>query len=214
MKDLFKSSDLSDTNILLKISKMIGKGNLIIYPTDTVYGLGASISHKSSLDKIYSVKERDNNSPLIALLSDKKYLEKIAIINDLNRDKIEKLIANFWPGGLTIILEKKEIIPSNMVSNGSSIGVRIPELEESIKIIESCGGILATTSANISGEPTPRSYKELGEVIKDRVEIIIEYKEKLKGVESTIIDMRNIPKILRVGHITKIEIEKIIGKVN
>jgi L-threonylcarbamoyladenylate synthase len=101
-----------------------------------------------------------------------------------------------------------------MVSNGTSIGVRVPKLEESIKIIECCGGVLATTSANISGEPSPCSFKELGDTIKDRVEIVIKYQGRLKGIESTIIDMRKTPKILREGHITQIEIEKIIGKVN
>jgi len=100
-----------------------------------------------------------------------------------------------------------------MVSNGSSVGVRIPNHKIAIKIIRSCGGILATTSANISGEPSPRSYDELSEKIKSRVEIVVDDSEELKGIESTIIDMRDTPKILREGHITRIDIEKIIGKV-
>ena len=209
MKNLFKNHNLNYD----KISNMVTNGALIIYPTDTVYGLGASIEVKSSLDKIYKVKERDKTSPLIALLSDKKYVEKIAIINELNRENIEKLIGNFWPGGLTIILDKKKIIPANMVSNGKSVGVRIPYLKLSIKIIEACGGILATTSANISGEPSPKSYNELSEKIKSRVEIVVDNNKISKGIESTIIDMRGIPKILREGHIKRIDIEKIIGKV-
>jgi L-threonylcarbamoyladenylate synthase len=209
MKKLFERSNLNYE----EISNMIANGALIIYPTDTVYGLGASIEVKKALDKIYEVKERAGDSPLIALLSDKKYLEKIAIINEINRKKIDKLIENFWPGGLTIILDKKSIIPPNMVSNGSSVGVRIPNHKISIKIIESCGGILATTSANISGEPSPRSYNELSEKIKSRIEIVVDDDEILKGVESTIIDMRSTPKILREGHITRTVIEKIIGKV-
>jgi len=209
MKKLFGSSNLNYE----EISNMVADGDLIIYPTDTVYGLGASIEMKESLDKIYEVKERDQKSPLIALLSDKKYVEKVAVVNEINRKEIEKLIENFWPGGLTIILDKKRIIPSNMVSNGTSVGVRIPNHKISIKIIESCGGILATTSANISGEPSPRSYEELSEEIKSRVEIVVDDNETPKGVESTIIDMRGTPKILREGHITQIEIEKIIGKM-
>lgn len=209
MKRLFENNNLNYE----EISKMVADGALIIYPTDTVYGLGASIEVKKSLDKVYEVKERDKKSPLIALLSDKKYVKKIAIINDLNREKIEKLIESFWPGGLTIILEKNRIIPSNMVSDGSSVGVRIPDHKISIKIIESCGGILATTSANISGEPSPRSYDELSEKIKSRVEIVVDDNETPKGIESTIIDMRDTPKILREGNITQIDIEKIIGKV-
>lgn len=209
MKKLFESNNLN----YKEISNMIADGALIIYPTDTVYGLGASIEVKKSLDKIYEVKKRTKKSPLIALLSDKKYVEKIAIINEVNRQKIEKLIEIFWPGGLTIILDKKKKIPSNMVSNGSSVGIRVPNHKLAIKIIESCGGILATTSANISGELSPRSYDELSEKIKSSVEIVVDDNETPKGVESTIIDMRSTPKILREGHITRIVIEKIIGKV-
>lgn len=209
MKKLFESNNLNYE----EISNMISNGSLIIYPTDTVYGLGSSIENKEALDKIYTVKNRDKKFPLIALLSDKKYVEKIALINEINREKIKKLMENFWPGGLTIILDKKSIIPSNMVSNGNSIGVRIPNHKISIKIIESCGGILATTSANISGEPSPRSYNELSENIKSKVEIVVDDDGVLKGVESTIIDMRTTPKILREGHIARIVIEKIIGKV-
>ncbi|RUA08519.1 MAG: threonylcarbamoyl-AMP synthase [Fusobacteria bacterium] len=213
MNKIFKNKDLLSEEIINEISALISNGSLIIYPTDTVYGLGASIKNLDSLDKIYKVKERDHSSPLIALISDKKYLEKIAIVNSENKKKIELLIEKFWPGGLTIILEKKEIIPSNMVSNGNSIGIRIPDLDTSLKIIENSGGILATTSANISGEPSPKSYEELSDKIKSKVDIIIEYKKPLKGIESTIIDMRTTPKILREGHIKKIDIEKIIGKI-
>jgi len=214
MGKIIKRDEFYDENKINEISKMVVDGSLIIYPTDTVYGLGATIHNIESIDKIYTVKERSHNSPLIALLSGKKYLEKIAIVNDKNRKKIMKLIDEFWPGGLTIILEKKEIIPSNMVSNGDSVGVRIPDHEIALKLIENCGGILATTSANISGENTPKNFDDLSDRIKSRVDILIEDRTPLKGVESTIIDMRETPIILREGHIIREEIEKIIGKVN
>jgi L-threonylcarbamoyladenylate synthase len=213
MRKLFKNDELNNEIKMNNLAEMVLNGSLIIYPTDTVYGLGATIYNKESLDKIYAVKERNHDSPLIALLSDKKYLDKITIINEKNREKIMKLIDKFWPGGLTIILDKKEVIPSNMVSNGNSVGVRIPNHKVALEIIEKCNGILATTSANISGEDSPKSYEKLSERIKSRVEIIVEDKSPLKGRESTIIDMRDIPKILREGYIIRKDIEKIIGKV-
>jgi len=85
MKKVFENNNLNYE----EISNMVSDGALIIYPTDTVYGLGASIDKEKSLDKIYKVKERDKTSPLIALLSDKKYVEKISIISEFNREKIE-----------------------------------------------------------------------------------------------------------------------------
>ena len=136
------------------------------------------------------------------------------MINEKNRDKINKLIQAFWPGGLTIILESKKIVPPIMISNGKTVGVRMPDHETALKIIESAGGILPTTSANISGEATPRSYEELDEKFKCRVDITVDGGKCPIGTASTIIDMssENI-KILREGAISQSKIENIIGKI-
>lgn len=212
-----KNNKLFDENNinLEEIKKEIRNDALIIYPTDTVYGLAGSIDSIKAINNIYKAKERNFNSPLIALISEFKYIEKIAKIKTENYEKIKKLTEKFWPGALTIILEKKEIIPDIMVSNGNTIGIRIPNLDLSIKIIEACGGILPTTSANISGEPSPKSFSELTNTIKDRVDILVDAGPCKLGEVSTIIDMTtNIPKILRLGAISKNQIEKIIGEVN
>lgn len=199
---------------LEEIKEAINNDALIIYPTDTVYGLAGSIDSIKAINNIYKAKERNFNSPLIALISDFKYIEKIANIKTNNYEKVKKLTEKFWPGALTIILEKKEIIPSIMVSNGNTIGIRIPNLDLNIKIIEACGGILPTTSANISGEPSPKSFLELSEKIKERVDILVDAGPCKLGEVSTIIDMTaNIPKILRLGAINKNQIEEIIGEV-
>ncbi|MBC2856007.1 threonylcarbamoyl-AMP synthase [Cetobacterium sp. 2A] len=196
-----------------KIKEEIFQGSLIIYPTDTVYGVGGNIDSLESIKKIYSAKERNFNSPLIALVSKKENVEKIAYIEEENREKVEKLMEIFWPGGLTIILRKKDIIPEIMVSNGKTVGVRMPDYKISLQIIEAVGGIMPTTSANISGEKTPRSFDEVSKIFLDRVEIAVNCGMTPVGNESTIIDMStNNPKILREGAISKIEIEKVIGK--
>ena len=183
-----------------KIGKLLKEGNLIIYPTDTVYGVGGIIESDESIAKIYKAKERSFKSPLIVLVSD--------------ISKIEKLIKEFWPGGLTIILNKKDNVPDIMVSGGKTVGVRMPNLDTALKIIEAAGGLLPTTSANISGETTPRSYDELSEEFKERVEILVDGGRCPIGNASTIIDMSDKPKILRTGAISIEDIEKIIGKLN
>lgn len=198
----------------LKIGEELKKGKLIVYPTDTVYGIGGVITNEETIKNIYKAKDRSFSSPLIALVSDIQKIEKIAIIRDENRDKIEKLIKKFWPGGLTIILESKEIVPPIMISNGKTVGVRMPDHEIALKIIESAGGILPTTSANISGEITPRSYDELDEKFTNRVDIVVDGGKCPIGTASTIIDLSSSDiKILREGAISKEEIEKIIGKI-
>ena len=208
-----KISDISNGKWSL-LSQEIKKGSLIIYPTDTVYGLGAIVTNEQSINNIYLAKSRSFTSPLIALLSSVDKVEEVATISDENREVLEKLAHAFWPGALTVILKRKEHIPSIMVSGGDTIGVRIPNLDLAIKIIDLAGGILATTSANISGESTPKSYNELSEAIKSRVDILVDGGECKLGEASTIIDLTSdVPKILRNGAISTDEITKIIGRV-
>ena len=147
------------------------------------------------------------------LVSDVEKIEEIAYIEEKSRDAIRKLITNFWPGGLTIILKKKEWVPNIMTADGDTVGVRMPALDVALEIIKSAGGLLPTTSANISGETTPRAYEELSEKFKERVDIIVDGGKSPLGTESTIIDMSDKPKILRVGAISIEDIEKVIGKM-
>ena len=196
------------------LSQRIKSGELIIYPTDTVYGLGAIISNEESINNIYFAKSRSFNSPLIALLSSVDKVDEVAEVSVEYRELLNKLAKAFWPGALTVILRKKDYIPEIMVSGGNTIGVRIPNLDLAIKIIDLAGGVLATTSANISGEPSPKSYEELSEAIKSKVNLLIDGGKCKLGEVSTIIDLtKKVPKILRKGAITTEEIEKIIGKV-
>lgn len=197
----------------LEIEKFLKAGELIIYPTDTVYGIGGIISSKDTIKNIYKAKERSFKSPLIVLVSDIEKIEEIAYIEEKNREAIKKLITNFWPGGLTIILKKKEWVPNIMTADGDTVGVRMPALDVALEIIKSAGGLLPTTSANISGEKTPRAYEELSEKFKERVDIIVDGGKSPLGTESTIIDMSDEPKILRLGAISIEDIEKVIGKI-
>lgn len=196
------------------LKKEILDGKIIIYPTDTVYGLGSVITNEKSLENVYKAKTRNFSSPLIALISSVKYVEKIALLGEKEKELVEKLAKKFWPGALTIILNKKNEIPSIMVSGGNTVGLRVPDLDLALSIIELAGGVLATTSANISGKASPRSYDELSQAIKDRVDLLVDGGECKIGEASTIIDLTTtIPRIVREGAISSKEIEKIIGRL-
>lgn len=212
---MYKMEKIYNTDNInfLEIKDLLQKGKLIVYPTDTVYGVGGIINSEETIKNIYKAKERSFESPLIVLLSDVKKIEEIAYIPNKNRELVEKLIAKFWPGGLTIILKKKEWVPDIMTANKDTVGLRMPALDMALDIIKSAGGLLPTTSANISGESTPRSYDELSEIFKKRVDILVDGGSSPIGEESTIIDMTDIPKILRVGAISVKDIEKVIGKI-
>ncbi|MGL4687158.1 MAG: L-threonylcarbamoyladenylate synthase [Fusobacteriaceae bacterium] len=208
---LFKLADLDAE----QMTEFFKNDSLIIYPTDTVYGIAGRIDSKNALGKIYAVKSRAFSSPLIALISNHSLIDKIAIVDLDKKNILEKLIKSFWPGSLTIILRKKDFVPSIMVSNGETVGVRMPNHDFALKIIESAGGILPTTSANISGEKTPKTYDEISKEIKSSVDIVIDGGECPIGIESTILDLsKKEIKILREGAISRKQIEDIIGKIN
>ncbi|STO31993.1 tRNA(ANN) t(6)A37 threonylcarbamoyladenosine modification protein [Fusobacterium necrogenes] len=208
MKKIYNLENIN----FLEIANSLNSGELIIYPTDTVYGIGGVISSEETIKSIYKAKERSFKSPLIVLISDVKKIEEIAYISEENRKIVERLIAKFWPGGLTIILRKKEWIPNVMTAFGDTVGIRMPALDVALKIIESAGGMLPTTSANISGEKTPRAYDELSEVFKGKVDILVDGGKSPLGIESTIIDLSDEPRIIRLGAISIKDIEKVIGK--
>lgn len=207
-----KEYNLKNIN-LLEVESLLKEGKLIVYPTDTVYGVGGVISSEETIKNIYRAKERSFKSPLIVLVSDINRIEDIAYIPEKNRELVNRLIEKFWPGGLTIILKKREWVPDIMTADGDTVGVRMPALDVALEIIKAAGGVLPTTSANISGEKTPRAYDELSEVFKGRVDILVDGGKSPLGTESTIIDMSDKPKILRVGAISIDDIEKVIGKI-
>ncbi|MGL4392342.1 MAG: L-threonylcarbamoyladenylate synthase [Fusobacteriaceae bacterium] len=196
-----------------KIRKFLEIDNILVYPTDTVYGVGGLMSSEKALKKIYAAKKRSFKSPLIALISDKNMVNKIARITPAKKEILEQLTEKFWPGGLTIILKKKTCVPDIMVSGGETVGIRMPDHEVALKVIEHAGGILPTTSANFSGEEAPTTYFDISTKFLEKVDIVIDGGICSKGIESTIIDLsgRKI-KILREGIISKEEIENVIGK--
>jgi len=203
-----------DNFSLEEIKEGILEGKSIIYPTDTVYGLAVSIEREEYLKKIYFIKERDFNMPLIALVDNFDKIEKIAKVTLFNKNIIERLTKKFWPGALTIVLEKKDNISDIMSAGKNTIGIRMPNHKLALDIIQSIGGILPTTSANISGEPSPSSYEELSEKIKNKVDIIVNGGAAPIAIPSTIIEIsrENNIKILRKGSISMEDIEKALGK--
>ena len=178
-----------------------------------MYGIGASIQSEEALIHLYQAKSRNFSSPLIALVDSVERISEIAYV-ERKKELLEKLSQKFWPGGLTIILPAKDCVPKIMISGGNTVGVRIPNHEMALSIIRAAGGILPTTSANISGEATPSSYQELSEAIKRNADIVIDGGVCPVGEASTILDFtKDSIQILRLGAITKEEIEAVIGKI-
>ena len=193
-------------DILKKAESALEKGEIICYPTDTIYGLGADITNINAVKKIFNIKNRPINLPLSVAVSDINSLEKIAFINEKSRI----LINSFLPGQLCILLKKKKTVPDIVTSNLEKVAVRIPDNKTALELIRNFGPITCT-SANIHGEKTPDEIKYIRNIFKDSVSLYID-EGILSSKPSTIVDAtsKNL-KIIRKGVVRKEEIFKVIN---
>lgn len=178
---------------------------VIIFPTDTVYGIGASIYDKNSIDEIYRIKGRDFTKPLAVLCANLNQVESFAIVDD----KIKLIARAFWPGGLTLILNTKE--EYYKFSKEKTIGVRIPNHKLALSLLEKYGP-MKTTSVNRSGEIPLNDYGIIYNIYHDTVEDIYKNNERIEEVASTVIDMTNDMKVIRNGSITLSDIVQVLKK--
>jgi L-threonylcarbamoyladenylate synthase len=187
-------------------AELIKQGNLVAFPTETVYGLGANAFDSQAVAKIFSTKERPSFNPLIVHIADFADLERITSTNDI---RVNQLAERFWPGPLTLILPKSGLIPDLVTGGLPTVGVRMPDHPIALELIRQCGTPVAAPSANKFGRisPTNTSHvqKQLGNVF------ILEGGDAKVGIESTIIKLTdNGFVMLRNGAITAAEIEVVV----
>lgn len=196
---------------LNKAAKCIIEDGLVVFPTETVYGIGANALVKEAVDKIYVAKGRPSDNPLIVHICDFDMLNNVT--NGYNEIE-NKLMKAFWPGPMTIILKKSELVPYNVTCNLDTVGVRMPSNIIAKELIKLANVPIAAPSANISGKPSGTNVKDIFEELNDRVDIIIDYGNSDIGVESTVLKVINDEVvILRPGKITPEDIENIGLKV-
>ena len=190
-------------------AQIIKKGGIVIFPTETVYGIGTNGLDKNAIKKLYEVKQRPLNKPISLLVNNIEMVEKIA----KNITEVEyKLMERFFPGPLTIILEKRDIVPDILTSNTNTIGIRMPSGEIAKKLIEFAGVPIATSSSNISGKPSGTNITDIKKDFEGKVDCFIDNGESELGIPSTVIRIiDNIPHILRQGAISEEEIRKVIA---
>ncbi len=190
----------------------IKKGNLVSFPTETVYGLGADATNVQAVEKVYQAKGRPSDNPLIVHVADISTVEKYA--QPLN-EKTKQLIKQFWPGPLTIILKLKPHVLSSKVTGGlKTAAFRNPDKEATLNLIRKAGVPLVGPSANTSGKPSPTLAKHVYHDLNGKIAGILDAGATDFGVESTVLDLStNHPTILRPGAVTSQAIEKVIGPV-
>ena len=187
-----------DENELKNAIDVINNGGIVIFPTDTVYGIASNIDDEKAISKLFELKERNDNKPICVLTSSVNKIEKVAYI----KNKELELITKYMPGALTIILDKKEDISNRLTSNLQTIGVRIPNNEIALNILKYIEKPLATTSANLSGNQPATKIEELVDEFNGKVDIIIDGGITDLKQSSTIIKVENNEiKVLREGTI-------------
>ncbi|PKM62719.1 MAG: threonylcarbamoyl-AMP synthase [Firmicutes bacterium HGW-Firmicutes-21] len=191
-------------------SDIIKKSGIVALPTETVYGLCANALDESAVRKIFKAKGRPQDNPLIVHVSDIKDVEKYA---KNVPDSAYLLFEKFWPGPLTVILKKRNIISNLITANHDTVALRIPNNIIIQNIIKKSGVPLAAPSANISGRPSPTEFSHVVEDMNGKIDAIVDGGKCVIGVESTVISLIDEPIILRPGFITIEEFKKYLPTV-
>ncbi len=178
-------------------AEIIKTGGLAAVPTETVYGLAANGLIPEAVAKIYEVKGRPETKPISLLISGMSDVEELC---DDIPESAYTMARCFWPGPLTMILKKKSHIPDIVTAGGNTLGVRCPDHEKTLDIIKKAGVPLAAPSANLSGQPSPKSANDVLKYFDGKIDCVVDGGVCTVGIESTIVDMTvNPPKILRLG---------------
>jgi len=196
---------------LKEAGEIIKKGGLVAFPTETVYGLGGDALNPESSKKIYAAKGRPSDNPLIVHIADMEHLGKI--VKSIPAEAY-KLAEKYWPGPLTMIMDKADCVPYETTGGLDTVAVRMPSNRIAAEFIRQSGGYIAAPSANISGRPSPTEAKYCIEDLDGKVQMIIDGGKVGIGLESTIIDLTvSPPMILRPGYITRENLQAIVEEV-
>ena len=194
-----------------RASEVFLRGGLVAFPTETVYGLGGNALDPLAAERIYEAKGRPSDNPLIVHVGEPKDVRPL--VKRIPR-KASKLMKAFWPGPLTIILEKSDAVPLRTTGGLPTVAVRMPSHPFANLMLRTSPVPIAAPSANRSGRPSTTNAKHVIEDLDGRVDLIIDDGNSAIGVESTIIDLTGKePTLLRPGHVTKEELEAVIGPV-
>ena len=192
-------------------AKLLADGQLVAFPTETVYGLGAHAMDHEAVLGIFSAKGRPADNPLIVHIHDRSQLDGICEVND----QAIRLMDAFWPGPLTIILPRKDAVPNAVTANLDTVAVRMPAHPVAMALLKACNLPVAAPSANRSGKPSPTAAKHVFDDMDGRIPLIIDGGESDVGLESTVISLAGErPCILRPGGVTQAMLEEVLSPVD
>lgn len=200
-----------DMDKLRYAADVLKGGGLVAFPTETVYGLGANALETVAVKKIFAAKGRPSDNPLIVHISDKKEVKELS--NSIPSKAFE-LMDRFWPGPLTLVLEKSELVPEIITAGLSTVAIRMPSHPVALALIRESGLPVAAPSANLSGKPSPTNARHVIADLSGRVDVIIDAGSAKVGLESTVVDLTvNPPMILRPGGVTPLQLKELLSEI-
>ncbi len=202
---------LFQKNEWAQAAQLIKEGEIVAFPTDTVYGLGADATNEAAVQKIFKAKGRPADRPISVLLSKPEAIEQYA---ENIAEEVWLLVEEFWPGPLTIVLKNRGLFAPTVTAGQDTIGLRMPDNQVALDFISACGTPLATPSANTSGRPSPTKADHVLADLDGKIAAVIDGGETSTGIESTVLDFSHAerPIILRPGNVSRTQIEEIIQR--
>ncbi|HUS81617.1 MAG TPA: L-threonylcarbamoyladenylate synthase [Armatimonadota bacterium] len=201
----------TEPDVVARAARVLRAGGLVVLPTDTVYGLAASLDSPEALARIFEAKRRPRQTPLPVLIASAADAGRLAA-GPLS-SPVMALVGEFWPGPLTVVVEAGHRLPGVVTAGLGTVGLRVPDNEVAREIIGACGGALVVTSANLSGEDSPRAVSDIPHELLAHVSLVVDGGPCPGGVPSTVVDITGPePRVLREGAVPAAAIEAALGR--
>jgi len=192
-------------------AEVIRGGGLVAFPTETVYGLGANALEERPVLRIFEAKRRPADNPIIVHIANR---DDVYVLAEYVPELAERLMAEFWPGPLTLLLQRSDAVPKVVTAGSDTVAIRMPSHPVARALIAEAGMPVGAPSANLAGRPSPTTAKHVLEDLEGRIEVVLDGGEIVHGVESTVLDLTtDPPTVLRPGPVTVEELRKAIGEV-
>jgi L-threonylcarbamoyladenylate synthase len=205
------STEHPDVDKIQYAVEVLHAGGLVAFPTETVYGLGADALNAGAVQKVFEAKGRPSDNPLIVHIAS---LENVQQFTASISEKGLQLARRFWPGPLTLVFQKKINIPDGVTAGLETVALRVPDHPVTLELLRQFKGGIVGPSANVSGKPSPTSAEHVYNDLNGKIDLIIDAGPTMIGVESTVLDITvDPPVILRIGGLSREDIEKEIGEV-
>ena len=206
--------DPTDPGSIAAASNLLSQGELVAFPTETVYGLGANGLDPQAVARIFEAKGRPGDNPLILHVENLEQALPLWRINKRQLQLASKLACNFWPGPLSLVLPASSRVPAAVTAGLDSVAVRAPANPVARELLKTCSFPLAAPSANLSGRPSPTRAEHVAATLQGRIAVILDAGPTELGIESTVIDLRRArPRILRPGSLSRHDLAAVIGEV-